>query len=126
MNGLGYALFDADNHFYETPDCFSRHIESKYADKAITAKQSADGSWVVKVGDKPYNFMDVKFDKTNPPGSMHEILRSKDVSKDITWGSSYSKENMLPAFQHRDARLALMDGVRPNSASRAAQSRLLM
>lgn len=106
---LGYPLFDADNHFYETPDCFSRHIESKYADKAITATRQGDGEWVVKVGDKPYNFMDVKFDKTNPPGSMHEILRKKDTSTDITWGSSYTKENMLRAFQHRDARLALMD-----------------
>jgi predicted TIM-barrel fold metal-dependent hydrolase len=109
MNELGYPLFDADNHFYETPDCFSRHIEKKYADKAITATQQSGGEWVVRVGDKPYNFMDVKFDKTNPPGSMHEILRKKDTSTDITWGSSYSKENMLAAFQHRDARLALMD-----------------
>ena len=63
----------------------------------------------MKVGDKPYNFMDVKFDRTNPPGSMHDILRDKDSASEITWGSSYSKENMLPAFQHRDARLALMD-----------------
>ena len=41
MTSLGYPLVDADNHFYETPDCFSRHIESKYADKAITAKPAA-------------------------------------------------------------------------------------
>jgi len=109
MASLGYPLVDADNHFYETPDCFSRHIESKHADKAITATQDVDGNWVVNVGDKPYNFMDVKFDRTNPPGSMHDILHNKDSSKEITWGSSYAKENMLPAFQRRDARLALMD-----------------
>ncbi|HET6965131.1 MAG TPA: amidohydrolase family protein [Acidimicrobiales bacterium] len=109
MTGLDYPLYDADNHFYETPDCFSRHIESRYADKAITAERDAQGEWVVKVGGRPYDFMDVKFDKTNPPGSMHAILRQKDVSTDITWGSSYSKEHMLAGFQHRDARLALMD-----------------
>ncbi len=109
MTGLDYPLFDADNHFYETPDCFSRHIERKYADKAITARRDSQGEWIVKVGGKPYDFMDVKFDKTNPPGSMHEILRKKDVAGDITWGSSYSKEHMLAAFQHRDARLGLMD-----------------
>ena len=109
MSGLDYPLFDADNHFYETPDCFSRHIERKYADKAITARRDPQGEWIVKVGGKPYDFMDVKFDKTNRPGSMHEILRKKDVASDITWGSSYSKDHMLAAFQHRDARLALMD-----------------
>lgn len=108
-SGLGYPIVDADNHFYETPDCFSRHIEAGLRDKAITATQRADGSWEVKVGSKPYNFMDVKFDKTNPPGSMHEILRSKDASAGMKWGDSYSKENMLAAFQHRDARLSMMD-----------------
>jgi predicted TIM-barrel fold metal-dependent hydrolase len=40
---------------------------------------------------------------------MHEILRSKDVSAGVTWASSYSKENMRPAFQQRDARVALLD-----------------
>ncbi len=75
---LGYPLFDSDNHYYETPDCFSRHIESRFADAAMTARRTGRGRWDVQVGDRPYNFMDVKFDKTNPPGSMHEILRKKD------------------------------------------------
>ena len=100
---LPYRVMDADNHFYETPDCFSRHIERRYAAKAITASQAADGSWKVMVGDRPFRFMDVKFDRTNPPGSLHEILRAKDRTGDLKWGDSYSKENMLAAFQHRDA-----------------------
>jgi predicted TIM-barrel fold metal-dependent hydrolase len=61
------------------------------------------------VGDHPYRFMDVKFDKTNPPGSMHELLRKKSVSPDITWGDSYSADNMVAAFQQRDERLGLME-----------------
>ena len=28
MAKLPYPLIDADNHYYETPDCFTRHIES--------------------------------------------------------------------------------------------------
>ena len=63
----------------------------------------------MRVGDHPYRFMDVKFDKTNPPGSMHELLRKKSVSPEITWGDSYSADNMLAAFQHRDERLGLME-----------------
>jgi predicted TIM-barrel fold metal-dependent hydrolase len=106
---IGYLLFDSDSHYYETPDCFSRHIESVYADGAITARRTAEGGWSVRVGERPYNFMDVKFDKTNPPGSMHELLRKKDALSDVTWGDSYSVDNMLPGFQHRDARLELLD-----------------
>ncbi|MYH96726.1 MAG: amidohydrolase, partial [Acidimicrobiia bacterium] len=43
MADLGYRTFDSDNHYYEAPDCFSRHIESRYAEMAITASQRADG-----------------------------------------------------------------------------------
>ncbi|MGE0878556.1 MAG: amidohydrolase family protein [Acidimicrobiia bacterium] len=106
---LGYRLVDADNHYYETPDCFSRHIEARYRDKAITANKQSDGSWKVLVGDKPYNFMHVKFDKTNPPGSMHALLHQKDSDAGISWGDSYSAENMLAGFQHRDARIELLE-----------------
>ena len=72
MTGLDYLLFDADNHYYETPDCFSRYMNRADADRAITARRTERGGWSVMVGDHPYCFMDVKFDKTNPPGSMHE------------------------------------------------------
>lgn len=106
---LPYLAVDADNHYYEAPDCFSRHLESRYADGAITANQRPDGTWSVAVGDQPYTFMDVKFDKTNPPGSMIELLRAKKADSSIVWGDSYTAENMVAAFKNRDARLALMD-----------------
>lgn len=108
MSELNYLLFDADNHYYETPDCFTRHMAPVDAERAISAQQNATGDWTVRVGDRPYQFMDVKFDKTNPPGSMHELLRKKSVSSEITWGDSYSTEHMLAAFQHRDDRIDLM------------------
>ncbi len=107
--GLDGKLVDADNHYYESSDCFSRHIERRFADKAVTASRTPDGEWEVRVGDVPFDFFDPKFDKTNPPGSLLEVLRAKDASPTFKWGDSYSAENMLPAFQRRDARLALMD-----------------
>ena len=30
MTDLGYRLFDADEHYYEPDDCFTRHIEAAY------------------------------------------------------------------------------------------------
>lgn len=108
-NGLDYAVVDADNHYYEPPDCFSRHIEAKFRDKAITATKRADESWEVRIGSKPFDFFDPKFDRTNPPGSLLTILRSKDTNASIKWSDFYSAENMLPSFQNRDQRLALMD-----------------
>ena len=31
MSALPYAMFDADNHYYEPDDCFTRHIEARFA-----------------------------------------------------------------------------------------------
>ena len=103
---LEYLLFDADNHYYETRDCFTRFIEPRHRDKAIQAVV-VDGVERIVVGDKPFFFMDPKFDRTNPPGSLYDMVRNRDSG--TTWADSYSADNMLPAFQHRDARLALMD-----------------
>ncbi|WP_420639898.1 amidohydrolase family protein [Candidatus Poriferisocius sp.] len=109
MADLGYRTFDADNHYYEAPDCFSRHIESRYREQAISARRSADGEWQVTVGDRPYNFMHVKFDKTNAPGSLYEMLKAKRDNPELGWGDSYTAENMLAAYQQPDARLELLD-----------------
>jgi predicted TIM-barrel fold metal-dependent hydrolase len=39
---LPYRIVDADNHFYETPDAFSRHIESRYRDQAFSTAESSE------------------------------------------------------------------------------------
>jgi predicted TIM-barrel fold metal-dependent hydrolase len=106
MTALDYLLFDADNHYYETRDCFTRYIEPRYRDKAIRPV-FVDGEERIVVGDKPFTFMDPKFDKTNPPGSLYDMVRNRDSGE--KWADSYTADNMLAAFQNRDARLALMD-----------------
>ena len=37
---LGYALADADNHYYEPDDCFTRHIAPVYRDRAVKIDRS--------------------------------------------------------------------------------------
>ena len=46
MSGLDYLLFDADNHYYETPDCFTRYMSPADAERAITAQRNEDGGLV--------------------------------------------------------------------------------
>lgn len=102
-----YLLFDADNHYYETRDCFTRHIEKKNAHLAVRSQIDADGRERILVGDRPFRFMDPKFDATNEPGSLLEHLHRPTEGE--SWSQAYSTENMLPAYQERSARLALMD-----------------
>lgn len=102
-----YALFDADNHYYETRDCFTRHMEKANLHLAVRSVVDADGHERILVGDRPFRFMDPKFDATNPPGSLFELLQKKAGGE--AWSQSYTTGNMLPAYQHRAPRLALMD-----------------
>jgi len=106
MAPLPYRLIDADNHYYEKPDCFTRHIEARHRDRTLVASRRADGEYDVRLNGAPWTYLDVKFDRTNKPGSMLEILHRKG---DVQWKDSYSAENMLPAYQDRDARIELMD-----------------
>ena len=106
MTSLPYPLIDADNHFFETTDSFTRHIEAKYVDLTLRTERRKDGEFDVFLNGAPWHYMDFKFEKTNKPGSMLEILHRKG---DVSWKESYSRENMLPGFQEREARLALMD-----------------
>ncbi|MCP4906113.1 MAG: amidohydrolase [bacterium] len=100
-----YLTVDADNHYYETRDAFTRHIESRYRDRSVHTTMVEDEE-VFLVDETPYRFAPVKFEKTNPPGSLVESLR--DPTK-RSYSSRFSEDEMLPAFQNRDARLELMD-----------------
>jgi predicted TIM-barrel fold metal-dependent hydrolase len=100
-----YPIFDADNHYYEPTDCFTRHIEPRFRDQVIRFVEE-DGAPAIRVGDKPYTYGAVYVDRTPRPGSLIEFLRSLKKGEGI---ASEIDQDMLPAFQDRDARLALMD-----------------
>src|SRR6185436_16228833 len=106
MEGENYRLWDADNHFYEVRDSFSRHIESRYKDVVIEARRHDDGKEYWYSGDKHLTFCNVKFDKTEAPGSFKEILKNPALGG---FGDAQEESSMLPAFHDRKARLELMD-----------------
>ena len=37
------ALWDADNHYYEARDCFTRYLEPQFADRGVQPRVDADG-----------------------------------------------------------------------------------
>jgi hypothetical protein len=38
-----YRLVDVDNHYYEPDDCFTRHLDPAFADRAFHIERAADG-----------------------------------------------------------------------------------
>jgi len=103
---LGYPLFDADNHYYEPRDCFTRFIEPRYREKAIHVERDGAGRERILVGEKPFTFLaNHDFDHAARPGALREMLRRMGTP-------DYEGQVLLenrPEFVDREARLALMD-----------------
>jgi predicted TIM-barrel fold metal-dependent hydrolase len=106
---LDYLLFDADNHYYEPRDAFTRYIEPSLRDKAVHTRVDDDGRESVYVGDRPFTFLEHRnFDTVVPPGALRRMLLAmKSGSADVR-GTDVT-EPMRDEYVRRDARLAVMD-----------------
>jgi len=109
MNPLPYRIYDADNHYYEPDDCFTRHIEARYRGRTVRVDRSRPGPGTMLVGDERCHFFSVgAADSVGPPGAMKEFLRGATDE-----GGSPSLRPIdglaVPEFVDRKARLAKMD-----------------
>jgi predicted TIM-barrel fold metal-dependent hydrolase len=106
---LGYRLIDADHHYYEPYDCFTRFIEPKFADRAINVRVDAKGRGKLYFGDRQFRYMRViQTDYIGAPGSLRSMLDDQDsqdgfVHREIIRGWDF------PEMMQRAPRLALMD-----------------
>ena len=100
-------IFDADNHYYEPTDCFTRFMPAATADEAIRVVQ-VEGARQVLVGDRPFTFLHDPFRETTAkPGSLREMLRN--MKSGIAVEENPTIEPIRPAYRDRTARLELMD-----------------
>jgi predicted TIM-barrel fold metal-dependent hydrolase len=109
MTGVDYRCFDADNHYYEATDAFTRHIEPGMAKRCMQWAE-IDGKTRLLVGGKVNRFIPKPtFDPVARPGSLDEYFRGRNPdAKDVK--SMFGElEPIDPAYRDRDARLARMD-----------------
>ena len=105
-SGLGYAVVDADNHYYEPRDAFTRFMEPRFRHLAVRVERE-EGADRIFVGDEPFTFLSPLYETVAAPGSLREMLRSMKAGGSI---SDAARDHPLdPAYIDRDARLALMD-----------------
>jgi predicted TIM-barrel fold metal-dependent hydrolase len=107
---LGYAAFDADGHYYEPHDAFTRHLESKYADRSLHVVMGDDGLGRLWFGDRKCGMMKVtQTDYTGSPGSRMEFFQTT-----VDDGEGWRQTDVISAHDHppmmnKAARLQLMD-----------------
>lgn len=100
---------DADNHFYEPDDCFTRHIEAPLKKRTAWIDRTGSGPSRMYVGDERCHFFSVGAgDSIGGPGIMKAFLRG-----DTDEGGSPSLSPIdglaVPEFTQRTARLAKLD-----------------
>lgn len=107
--GLGYRLIDADHHYYEPYDAFTRFIDPAFADRAINVRVDEKGRGKLYFGDRQFRFMRVtQTDYIGAPGSLRQMLDDPHneegfVHRQVIRGWDY------PDMMQRGPRVAKMD-----------------
>ena len=74
---LDYRIHDADQHYYEPDDCYSRHIEAPFKDKTMWIDRSNPGTpGRMYIGEDRCQFFSVGAgDSIGAPGMMKAFLQ---------------------------------------------------
>jgi predicted TIM-barrel fold metal-dependent hydrolase len=106
---MTHILFDADNHYYEPRDAFTRHIQPAYRSRAVRPVRAEDGSEQILVGDRLFTYMAPQYEKTLAPGALRERLRSIAGGEVGRVFDDRQVQQIPIAYTDRDERIALMD-----------------
>ncbi|MEO6122575.1 MAG: amidohydrolase family protein [Ilumatobacteraceae bacterium] len=107
MTELGFKPFDADNHYYEATDAFTRHIDPKMAQRCMQWVELG-GKQRLLVGGKVNKFIpNPTFDPVSKPGALDAYFRGKVAGGDLRQMFG-ELDPISPAYRNRDARLAMM------------------
>jgi predicted TIM-barrel fold metal-dependent hydrolase len=107
MTALDFRLFDADNHYYEAEDAFTRHMPAAMAKRAMQWAE-LNGRKKLLVAGKVNTFIpNPTFDTVARPGALMEYFQgASDKSVTDSFGEL---EPIRREYRDRDARLAVMD-----------------
>ncbi len=108
MTEVGFAAFDADNHYYEAIDAFIRHVDPKMH-KRCMQWATVDGRERLLVAGRVNRFIpNPTFDPVARPGCLDDYFRGRIAAADMR--EAFGKlEPISAAYRNRDARIELLD-----------------
>jgi len=110
VHELGFRPFDADNHYYEATDAFTRHIDPAMAKRCMQWAE-VGGKRRLLVGGKINKFIpNPTFDPIASPGALEDYFRGRNeggLDLKTMFGELEPIEDH-PAYRNRDARVALL------------------
>ena len=105
---IDYEAFDADNHYYEALDAFTRHLDPAWGQRVVQWCEIDGRKYHVVGGKVSRAVTNPTFDPVAPAGALHDYFRGNPDGKSPM---DFLRERgpILPAYRDRDARLAVMD-----------------
>ena len=108
MSTVDYDIFDADNHYYEATDAFTRHLEPGFAKRTMQWAE-VEGRTRLMVGGRVNRFIpNPQFDPVARPGCLDDYFRGRSPANDIR-GAFGELEPIRAEYRDRDARIAVLD-----------------
>ncbi len=107
MATVDFDAFDADNHYYEATDAFTRHLPPDRS--RVVTWATINGKPRMVVDNKVFRFIpNPTFDPVARPGVLDEYFRGKRAGDSIR-DAFGDLEPINPAYREPEARLKLMD-----------------
>ncbi len=108
MDELDYPAFDADNHYYEALDAFTRHLAPADAWRCVQWAEVNGRQYHVIGGRVSRAVVNPTFDPIAKAGAMHDFFRGNpDAKSPLEF--LREREPIRPEYRDRDARLTVMD-----------------
>jgi predicted TIM-barrel fold metal-dependent hydrolase len=112
---MAYLFFDADNHFYESDDCFTRYGDERVREYVTWVQEGKKRHLLfgnTKTNDPrtPNGVMNPSFSRVAKPGAFHDVLNALEKgdrsAAKLPFGTL---EAPSPVYRNRDERLLVMD-----------------
>jgi hypothetical protein len=108
MDELAFEAFDADNHYYEAIDAFTRHLDPKLGPRCVQWAEINGRRYHVVGGLVSHAVVNPTFDPIAKAGAMHDYFRGNPNGLSPL-EFLRDREPIRPEYRDRDARLAAMD-----------------
>jgi predicted TIM-barrel fold metal-dependent hydrolase len=105
---LGYQVFDADNHYYEALDAFTRHLDPALGRRIVQWCEIDGRRYHVVGGRVSHAVVNPTFDPIAKAGAMHDYFRGNPDGKSPL-EFLRDREPIRPEYREREARLEVMD-----------------
>jgi len=101
---------DADNHYYESLDAFTRHLDPKFKDRGVRPVQEGKRVQLLMGGRVNSFIPNPTFDPIIVPGCLDPLFRGR-IPEGVDARTLMQVEPMSahPEYRDRDARLTVMD-----------------